>query len=82
MKAPKENQRELKIPNSLVDSVVSGSAPSSGSSSVHSYGLNLDTYKIILAFIALIFPVALYLDENTLSHFGRKALIVIQENAY
>lgn len=36
MKAPKENQRELKIPNSLVDSVVSGNAPSSGSSNVHS----------------------------------------------
>lgn len=43
MKAPNENQSELKIPNSLVDSVVSGRAPSSGSSSVHSYGLNLDT---------------------------------------
>lgn len=48
MKAPSENQRELKMPNSLGGWSVGpcSVAPSSGSSACHSYGLKRLTWEI------------------------------------
>lgn len=51
MKAPSENQRELKMPNSLGGWSVGPSSvvPSSGSSACHSYGLKRLTWKTQVA---------------------------------